>query len=230
MNNPYEEYAEVVVAPSAPRELWLEARRNLITASDAAALTGGHPYTTWDDLLTRKVTGDRLETNPAMWMGSKREANNIYIFGEAAGIRPELDVAGALLRSKRFPDLGATLDARVAGPWGKRDPIPPDMVIKLPPEAMKPNVVIEAKNVRSKSRSLWKNPSKPPNNTASRLHHYWCQVQQQLLVTGEQVGILFAIVDACEIYHFVIEASPKYQGLLVDKAADFLADLNGLRF
>lgn len=225
----YDEHAEIVVPASAPKELWLQARRSMITASDAAALTNNHHYVTWDDLITRKITGDTFEPNAAMWMGSKREQNNICLFAECADITPGWELAGALLRSKRYPYLGCTLDSYVEKNVFQvpRAEVPDELRIDLPPEAKKVGTVIEAKNVRSRSRSVWK---KPPNNTKSRIFQYWAQVQLQMLVTGAPMGLLFAVVDACELYHHVIPASPDYQDLLITQGKKFMDDLDGMNF
>lgn len=208
---------------NASREEWLAARRSLITASDAAVLTGHHPYSTWKELLQRKVTGDRLEVNPAMWMGTQREASNIQLFGAAAGLTASWELSERLLRSKEHPWAGATLDAFVVG--RKSKPylgVPEELKIELPEGFYERGVVIEAKNVRSKSRSAW---TKPCNTPKSRIFHYWAQVQFQMLVTGQTRGVLFAVVDACELYHYPIERNEKYLELLLEAGPRFVREL-----
>ena len=219
---------EVVVPQGASKDEWLAARRDLITASDAAVLTGHHPYQTWDELLERKATGDRFEPNAAMWMGTMREAGNITIFGRCAGVQPSFAYDGVLLRSTAHPWAGATLDSVVVGPSElPRDDIPEELWVDLPGAAREPGTVLEAKNVRSKSRSLWKKKVHTPK---SRLFHYWAQVQFQLLVTGRPVGVLFAVVDACELYHHVVERNEKYQALLLEAGPRFVSEMEELRF
>lgn len=203
------------------RDHWLELRRGLITASDAAAITGDSPWESFDDVVRKKVTGQATEVTQAMWFGTMREANNLTIFEAITRLECVLD--GSLCVSDTYPYLGCTLDAYVNGLVGEdywdlcESPV---QLRDLPYELFHDGTPIELKNVQSKNRSLWNKDSVP--------RYYWCQKQAQLMVTEEPVGLLVAFVDACEVYAHVIHADPVYHAKLAQeakRAVDAIRDL-----
>ena len=102
---PYE-----IIGDSADREDWLVARSRLITASDVAAILGLSPYKSALELWQEK-RGDApdREQTPLMIAGLKLEPIILDYFNAATGRKAV--PAQKLLRSKKWPWLGATLDA-----------------------------------------------------------------------------------------------------------------------
>lgn len=208
---------------------WLVARNAYVTASDAAACTMEHPYKTTDDVVAVKATGqDDFTGNALTWMGSAREANNIDIWGRCAGVQPRSDVdpGHTLLVSNEYPHLACTLDAWWAGDRERTAPRELWVDRPLNPDALP--YPIEAKNVRSRSRSHW--VKFRPGDPKSRLYHYWAQVQLQLLVTDMPFGVLFACVDAAEVYSHIIEADPAYHERLIAGAKALLDRVDDAKF
>lgn len=223
--------ARLVVADGAPKEVWLKARRNFITASDAAVLTGDHPFCTREELLMKKLHGDDTPPNDRMWMGSMREESNQAIFGACVGRRTQ--VTRALYAHPEHEFLGATPDGVLLASYepSERPYVPRTLKVALPP-FVATGAVLEGKNVASKSRSYWKKP-RPVDKAwdkKDRLFHYWAQVQHQLLVLQEPYGILYAVVDAAEVYHYVIQANEKYQARLVEEGHRFWQEVLAARF
>lgn len=206
----YEAYS--VLIDTETHEDWLEARRKIITASDAAAITGDSPFSSFADIVRRKISGTQIEQNQSMWFGHQREKGNLRIFELLS--RVEAASSQDLWVRKDCP-VGATFDAYVTSVqpdnWWDFCTAPESIQLRdLPYDAFHFGTPIELKNVASKNRSLW-NKEQPPRI-------YWCQMQAQLLVSGEPLGILVAAVDSCEMYVHVIQADPAYQAKLVDCA------------
>lgn len=103
-----------VVADSRDRERWLRARRGLLTASDVASALGLSPFKpaveTWAEKTSRwEEAPDRISEPMAIgnelepWLLSALESRT----------RCRIEPHGVLVRSKRWPFLGATLDGKV---------------------------------------------------------------------------------------------------------------------
>ena len=101
-------YVEIL-PPGAPREVWLEERRQGIGGSDASAVAGVNPWRTrWAVWLDK--TGQAVDVEPtrAMRMGTLLEPVVKALFVEETGIGLA-DVG--LLRSLEWPFMQVTPDA-----------------------------------------------------------------------------------------------------------------------
>lgn len=201
------------------RDAWLAARRGVLTASRAAALTGDHPFVTADQYYLEKLgAGPAFRGSGPAWFGSMREEVNLEMFGARAGreVRP----SRGLYVHRDLPWLAATPDAGLLGPapTPPRFPLPPDLgPLELPPEC-EPGTPVETKATASKSRPYWKRhrPVGRPWNRTDRLFYYYAQVQWQLAVLGRPVGVLVGFVDAAEMYVHVIYRDAAYQRRLLE--------------
>lgn len=221
--------AHVVADRLSSEEDWLRERRVRFTASDAAALTGDHPWLTKDELFARKLYGATVVVNQRMWFGQMREETNLNIFAALAGTRVQHTTT--LYGNDALPWAGATPDGGIMGVEVERTcPAPPaEALVSLPDEFLAPGVVLEAKNVPSKSRSYWKK-QRTVWKRGDRLYHYWSQVQFQLMVLGAPRGVLFAAVDAAEMYAHPIEADAGYQAKLREQGEELHSLLLAARF
>ena len=59
--------------PSQGTKHWLEARKNVITATDISALIGSNPYQTRQDIIDKKKSNSTFQSNPAMDWGTAFE-------------------------------------------------------------------------------------------------------------------------------------------------------------
>jgi putative phage-type endonuclease len=218
--HPYGEHAELIVCETEAD--WLEARKSRLTASAAAAIVGKHPFKTRDDVLRTKISGSDFVPNANTWFGNAREESNIRIFGRLCGAEVETRVNRHLFVSKAHPFLAATLDGYVVRPTDIEEGIPSEALLGYIPER---HAVVEAKNVRSKSRSYWNKDRMSP-----KLFMYWAQVQHQMLVTGAPSGVLFAAVDASEMYAHRVDRDEVFMARLIEEAEKFEKDLDALRF
>jgi hypothetical protein len=78
----------VVLDDGRDRAKWLEARKPVVTATQAAAISGSHPYTSVLDVWEEKTNPDYVrESNPQLNMradlGIEREPHIIEWAGEA---------------------------------------------------------------------------------------------------------------------------------------------------
>ena len=222
--HPYEEHARLIVCDD--EAVWLLARRDHITASAAAAIVGKHPFKTREEVIDTKLFGSDFVPNGRTWFGNAREVANIRIFSKLAGYEVETRLNHSLLVSKEYPWMACTLDGYVVRP-ASREGVPEELLIELP--KLSRGTVVEAKNVQSKSRSMWNKGKMHP-----RLFMYWAQVQHQLVVTegigGNRPGILFAAVDACEMYAHVVTPDVVFQTRLVDEGKKIMDEVEDLRF
>lgn len=150
----FDEHCSPVLVDGAPvhssdREAWLEARRQLVTASDVAALLGLDPMRDALSVFLSKRYPPKKQTltweDPRFW-GLELEQPIGRIVARYCGW--EFHPGGYLLRSKQHPVLGATLDAEVkpanenwrpyegknvstwaAQDWRVEDQVPPDRVL-----------------------------------------------------------------------------------------------------
>lgn len=108
---------------SNDRQPWLEARRSLFTASDAAAILGLDPWRGPLEVYASKVAPqqDEEDTEASFWRKLRGLAMERPIIDEWAKRNGHTIVGGGeLLRSKAYPMLGATLDAEVTHQDGRK--------------------------------------------------------------------------------------------------------------
>jgi putative phage-type endonuclease len=155
------------------REQWLARRRDLVTASDIAAILGVDPRRGPLAVYAAKVS-DVVEPEERRWMAFGRRVEGAIAdwYADETG-RPALDLGAHEIQvHPDIPWLGATLDRRTAG--SEAHPAPADGQGPL-----------EAKAVAGfKAREWVEDPPLP----------YIVQVQVQMACTGAQWGSLAALV------------------------------------
>jgi putative phage-type endonuclease len=192
---PAAEFTGVTAEERAP---WLAMRRTMITASSAAALFGAHPKITpmrlYVDMLGAKTPQERvLIDDPRFWGTALEKA----IFEAAAGFYGWQGVLGGeLLRSRKYPHLGATLDAalNMGGGWG----------------------VYEGKTTSAWLGKDWN------EETGAAPTHVVIQAQHQLLVTGTERAIVFCLVGGQKPVKVEIEADPEFHAAILEESERFL--------
>lgn len=109
-------HCEVIHCDS--KEHWLDQRKSLVTASDVAMLLGKSPWGTREDLMLRKLDPNfSLDPSGPMEFGSRDEDHNRRVFSDLTGIAT-IGSSNIILRSHKYPHLGATLDGFFFKPMG----------------------------------------------------------------------------------------------------------------
>lgn len=197
-----------VIASSRDREAWLAARRDLITASDVAAVLGLHPGVTAAELYETAVNPWRgplelyarkagllaeTEENEAMRFGSLLEPVIIEEYAKRTGhvVRP----AGELLRSRAYPWIGATLDGEVLMPF---------------------SAALECKAVGLRQEDDWADA--PPA-------YYVAQVQAQMLVSGHSRAVVACLIGGQQLIWHEVARDSDMQAAIVSATRDFVRRL-----
>ena len=174
------------------REEWLEARRNRIGGSDAAACMGLNPYkdnvALWEEKMGLAVPDD-ISDRPYVRYGAEAEA---YLRGMFALDFPEYRVEYSennMYLNTRYPWMHASLDGVLVDPAGRHG-------------------VLEIKTteiLQGSQRVKWED--RIPDN-------YYCQVLHYLAVTEYEFAVLKAQLKRgtgmdtrIEIRHYLIERS-----------------------
>ena len=174
------------------REEWLEARRNRIGGSDAAACMGLNPYkdnvALWEEKMGLTVPDD-ISDRPYVRYGAEAEA---YLRGMFALDFPEYRVEYSennMYLNTRYPWMHASLDGVLVDPAGRHG-------------------VLEIKTteiLQGSRRVKWED--RIPDN-------YYCQVLHYLAVTEYEFAVLKAQLKRgtgmdtrIEIRHYLIERS-----------------------
>lgn len=153
-----------VLAQSDDREAWLTMRKQLITASDVAAIMGRNPYKSALEVYTDKLGITDTEPTEAMEIGLRMEPVILDLYRDRTGrvAKP----FQRLCRSKRWPWLGATCDAYTV-------------------DEQRREIVLELKNASEYLAEHWEE-SIPP--------YYTPQIQTQIGVMEAMAGSAGVIV------------------------------------
>ncbi len=165
-----EEPAFDVVCDASRVDDWLDARNAGVGASEIAIILGEAPLS-WGSPITLyaqklgKYERDLSDVEAVYW-GKKLENEILSAYAERTGRRTMRE--GLLLRSRVHPWALCTLDGRTWDPLTRMQPWP-----------------LEVKNVSVFRGDDWIDGPPP---------HYYFQVQQQLLVTGEPKATIAALL------------------------------------
>lgn len=210
----------------AHSEEWFEARRGRVTASNSCHLM--IPDLRWgktpEELAHAIAFPTPYPPRAMMAAGTHFEDANLAWFGFLTG----LDVIGDgdLWVRTDIPFMGASPDGRAI--VGERETLgfdPPIVIhdawgrmhegeeaVELV-RAIEGPINIEAKQSRSKDRSKWRKEQPPA--------YYENQTQHQMHVLEMDTTILFAKVDAFEVWGYIIERNEGYGGFLETACKEF---------
>lgn len=182
-----------VVCDSDDRASWLAARHTLVGASDIAAVLGIDPYESALELYLRKRGMIEEDAgSEASEMGLRLEPVIADLYRERTG-RP-VERAGTLIRSRRYPWLGCTLDGWTEVPGQGRIPL-------------------ELKTVGFMRAPDW-NEGVPP--------YYAPQGTGQGIVTGSPLVSWAVLIGGQKFAWADLALDPAVVALVIEAARDFM--------
>jgi len=183
---------------SSDREAWLAARRKLLTASESSSIMGENPYSDALSVFVDKTAGRISAPEPGpespIWWGNLLEQPILSGIAKYNGwsYRP----GGALLISRHFDFLGATLDAEI----DRDDGVGP--------------IIFEGKTTTITKD--W------DENAQTLPMHVLIQVQHQLMVSGAPKALVFALLQGSRPCQIEVFPSPDFQAILISRAQEFM--------
>ncbi len=192
----FDEHAEFTGVRDDDREGWLALRKTMLTASDAAALFGVDPrkdaLTVYADKVTERKAPEDVGIDSPMWWGKVLEQP--ILSSVAAYHGWDYHRGGALLRSRKHPWLGCTLDAEFDRGQGWED--------------------MEGKT--SQVPMGW------DEDAGEMPTKILIQVQHQLLVTGAQRALVFALLQGARPCMIDVDPSPSFHARLIEVSEEFM--------
>lgn len=175
---------------------WLAARRSFVGASESPTILGvGYRESSQAGIWESKAFG-AIGPPPApelkLRIGKAKEPLLRELFEEATGKHCEPPAAMAY-RHKEFPFIGCSLDGEAIVDGAR--------------------ATVELKNVGDHNRKEWEGPAAPLKSSV--------QVQHQLLVTGAEIGYLFALVADEETYVFPVYPDKEFHAALRERLEAF---------
>lgn len=177
---------------------WLEARRRHITASQVPVLFNASPYQKPQELLEEKLTGIEKEVSSFQQLLFQKGHNAEEAAREWLKANFNVEAKPAVLISKKHKILLASLDGHV-----------PEKNMIFEAKYMGEKALLEVREGKIKS-------------------HHLLQVQAQLLVSGAEKCIYFAMTDNGEAAIQEILPDEKVFSEIVSKAKEFSRDLKKL--
>jgi putative phage-type endonuclease len=183
---------------SEDRDVWLAERHNYLTASDMAAVLGQDKWRSAFQVYTDKITprkGKEVITikDPRFW-GSALEQT---ILTRAAAYHGwDYTAGGALLVSRRYPHLAATLDGEINRGNGWED--------------------CEGKTSSYLMRHDW------DEDTQDVPRRVLIQVQHQLLVTGADRALVICLINGNHLIQISVEPSEAFHSMLIEESERFM--------
>lgn len=189
-------HAEFTGVTNQDRAGWLALRKTMLTASDVAAVLGEDEHRSALDCYVDKVTERRGPEeigidDPRFW-GSILEQPILTAVARYYGW--EYHAGGALLRSRKHPQLGATLDAEINRGAGWE--------------------VLEGKTTRV--------PRGWDEDSGELPTRILIQCQVQLLVTGAPADVVFALLQGSKPVRVEVYPSPEFHAVIVEEAERFM--------
>lgn len=179
------------------REAWLALRKSMITASDMAAIMGeGYKrdaLAVYVDKTTERLGPEEILIDDPRFWGKVLEQP--ILSAVAAYYDWEYHRGGALLRSRRYPFLGCTLDAEISK----------DGDLWIPFEG--------------KTSIITKGWDEAEQDLPTRVN---IQVQHQLLVTGAQVAYVFALLQGSRPCLIEVKPHDGFHAAIIDAGLEFM--------
>lgn len=192
----FEEHAEYTGVMSDDRPGWLALRKTMVTASDVAAILGEDQHrsalSVYVDKITERQEPEQIGLDDPRFWGNVLEQP--VLRAVAAFYGWEYFAGGALLRSRRHPHLGATLDAEINRGRGWE--------------------VMEGKTTRV-PRGWDEESGELPTRVL-------IQTQVQLLVTGAEVDVVFALLQGSRPVQIEVHPSPEFHAVIVEETERFM--------
>lgn len=185
----------IQVVPEAERRAaWLEKRRGLITATDAAKILGVSPWGTAIDVYCEKkgIDTPRPETKE-MRRGKRRERLVLDAYADEEEIPLNFADPFDVIVCPTIPWLGCTLDARRSDN----------------------GIPVEAKTAR------WATPEWGPHDSDVFPLHYGVQLAIQMVVLGAEVAHLPAEFAGDEYRRYFLRRNLTTETAMIDKLAAF---------
>lgn len=194
----FAEYARWAGVVDHDRAAWLAARTKYLTASDTAAIMGEDPRRSafavyWDKIQPREAEVVSIES-PMFW-GKVLEQPILSAVAEYYGW--EYRKGGALLESRKYPWLAATLDSEIDRGSGF-------------PE------ILEGKTTAFMLRGDW------DEEAGEMPVRVVLQVQHQMLVTGAEGAAVFCLVGGQGPCLINVEPEPEIHAIIVEESERFM--------
>jgi putative phage-type endonuclease len=192
----FSEHAEWTGVTNDDRAAWLDIRRTMVTASDVAAIMGEDQFRSpWDVYVAKRVEQPEaeLDLEDPRVLGAVVEQPILQYVAKRRGWNYRK--GGALLRSRAYPFLGATLDAEIDrgdGAWC---------------------------DLEGKTTELAGDWDEESGQLPTRV---LIQAQTQLLVTGAPVAIVFAWLRRWKTATIEVYPSPELHAIIREYAERFL--------
>ena len=185
------------------REPWLEKRRELVTASDVASILGYSVRSALKVYMDKTLGPEDEEApgldDPRFW-GSILEQP---ILSNVACVKGwDYFPGGALLQSKKYPWLGATLDAEIDRRDGNGW------------------IVLEGKT--SQVTKEW------DEDEQALPQDYLIQAHTQLTVSEAPQAVVFALLMGCRPCQIEIHPDPELSSLIVEESHEFMERVRNL--
>lgn len=185
-----------IVLDTADRDTWLAARRKGVGASEAAIVRNESPFGTPLGLYYNK-RGEVPDFEPEPWMVWGLRIEPSIAAGYAEELGVEIQKAPALMQHDRWRWMLASLDY------------------------VRDDRVIECKRVVK-----YKADDFGPSGSDEIPPHYYCQLQQQMAVSGKRLGDLAALIGDCDFRIFTVEYNRQFVEALAEEERQFMVRVN----
>lgn len=186
--------------PPDPR--WLDMRRTMCTASEVAALLDVDPrrsaMSVYAEKLTARAAPEVIGLDDRRFWGTLFEQPMLQGVARFHGWGYRR--GGYLLRSRAYPHLGATLDAEV------------DRGLGWKPYEGKTTEIVKGWDPKKQDLPM----------------HVLVQCQVQLIITGSDEDVAFALLQGCRPCQIDVPASKDLHDLIIEVTLDFMRRLREL--
>jgi putative phage-type endonuclease len=197
-------HAEFTGVRANDRDAWLAMRGTMLTASDVAAILGEDEHRSALDVYVDKVTPRKGKEilgldDPRFW-GNVLEQPVLRAVADFYGW--QYRAGGCLLRSRKHPFLGATLDAEIDRNDG-----------------------IGWIDFEGKTTRIPRGWDEESGDLPTRV---LIQVQAQLLVTGAPCALVFALLQGSRPVRIPVEPDADFHALMVEEGERFMEAVRSL--
>lgn len=199
----FHQAAEWTGVMSDNREAWLDMRHTMLTASDVASILGfgrGSAFSVYVDKITPRAPQRKHGIDSPLFWGNELEQTILTAVARESGWTYRK--GGALLKSRAYPWLGATLDAEVDRHDG-----------------------LGWVDLEGKTSQMTKEWSESEQDLPTSV---LIQVQSQMVVTASPVGITFALLMGARPCQIDLEPSSELHSLIITESQRFMEQVRTL--